>query len=166
MEHNNQEESTPKNNGVGNFTRIGKRILFALLVVAVGYLLMNPEELKGGKELAKNGKHEAAIAEFVDGINRYSANDFSGRRTKALQRFSYKINLHNFFYNLGLSYQTLGDEKNKLANYSFALEAYTQVLQLKNNNKKALKSKELLENEFEEFFGAPYVYGSIFETNK
>lgn len=165
MENNeNQTNSTPIKSKINSFIEKITVPVVVLVIIATLYLLMNPEELSDGKKLAKEGDHKAAVSEFVNGINRYYDNNFTGRRTRAIKRLSYKMNLHKFFYNLGLSYQAVGDTDEYSAGYyAYALEAYGEVLLLKKNNKKAIEAKASLENKFEELVGEPYVYGSIFE---
>lgn len=137
----------------------------AVLIMCI-YFFVNPENLSDGKKLAKAGDHEGAISEFIEGINN---NTFTGRgSTRIFKSLSYKTNLHSLYYNIGLSFEALGeiaeddaDVKATYLYYAYALEAYNDTIRVKEKYKKAIESKQELETEFIDLFGETYVYGSI-----
>lgn len=178
MENNENQkdknEVQPKKWGIKRILSTVKYVAIAVIIIGVLYLVINPEPLKNGKKLAKEGNHENAISEFSTGLDNYYNNDLpGGRRVRFIVSFGYKMNLHNFYYNMALSYNELAkiaEDKNNIENallyYAYAIEAYDSTLLEKENHKKSIEAIAIVETEFEALYGMPYVMGTIFETDE
>lgn len=151
-------------------TRILKYLAIIVILIVIVVVFVYPKELKQGKKLIKEGNYEAAITEFIQGLDKYYSDSFSSKIGifDAIERMSYKARLKSFYYNIGLSYEGIGqflEDSNSIKEsfpyYSYALEAYNKSLIVKEDNEKVFKAKAALEDKFSILFGEPYAYGTI-----
>ena len=167
------EDKKPKS-GIKRILHYVQYQVIAIIVIGILYLILNPEPLKDGKKLAKEGKHIDAISEFVTGLDNYYNGNISGsQKTRRLISLSYKVNLHNFYYNMALSYEALaktaeeeGNTEDTLIYYAYAIEAYDSVLLEKEKHKKSIEAVEIAKAKFTELNGSPYVMGTLFESDE
>lgn len=177
MENNenqkNVNEIQPKKTNIRRILSILQYVAVAMIIIGVLYLGLNPQELKNGKKLAKEGDYEGAVSEFQTGLYNYYNDELpGGRKVRFLVSFGYRMNLHNFYYNMALSFEALGkmaesknDIKNTLVYYAYAIEAYDSTILEKENHKKSIEAIEIVEAKFIDILGEPYVMGTIFETD-
>ena len=173
---NKQEltEDTKPKSGIKRILNYLQYPIIGVIIIVLAYLIFNPTPLKDGKKLAKEGKHIDAISEFVTGLHNYYNGNISGsRKTRRLISLSYKVNLHNFYYNMALSYEALaktaeeeGNIEDAVLYYAYTIESYDSVLLEKEKHKKSIEGIEIAEAKFTELYGEPYVIGTLFESEE
>jgi len=167
-------EPVPKKWGIKRILHYLQYPVIAIIIIGTLYLIINPEPLKVGKKLAKEGDYMGAISEFSMGLDDYYNNNLpGGRRGRRFVAIGYKMNIHNFHYNIALSYDALGkiaESENNIQDsiiyYAYAIEAYDSTLLEKEKHKKSIEAIAIVETKFEELYGEPYVMGTIFESDE
>ena len=178
MENNeNKQEITEEKKSQSVIKKILDNVKYlaiaVIIIIAISFIL-NPEGLKDGKKLAKEGNHIEAISAFATGLdNYYNGNVKTTRRARLFVSLSYKFHLHNFYYNMALSYEALaktaeeeGNIEDAIIYYAYAIEAYDSVLLEKEKHKKSIEAMPIVEAKFTELYGEPYVMGTLFESDE